>query len=75
MALSIKRNERVNMHTEHQANEALQRAAQRIDWEGAHLDAWCAPAPRRQRSASHPTDYLLFAMLLGTVYAVAFNLI
>lgn len=50
--------------TEAQANAALHEAAQRVEWEGAHMDAWMQPAPKRQRCTDRrATDYIIAAML------------
>lgn len=60
------------MRTEAQANDALHAAAQRIEWEGAHMDAWCAPAPHRMghRNGKHATDYVLAALLACVILAL-----
>lgn len=63
------------MRTEAQANDALHDAAQRIEWEGAHMDAWCAPAPQRQRGTAHKTDYVLAAMLACVILALTLGVL
>lgn len=63
------------MRTEAQANDALHAAAQRIEWEGAHMDAWCAPAPQRQRGTARKTDYVLAAMLACVILALTLGVL
>ena len=58
--------------TEAQANDALHAAARRIEWEGAHLDAWMQPAPKRapRRADRRAEDYALLGMLICTIVAI-----
>lgn len=65
------------MKSEHQANAALHAAAQRIEWEGAHMDAWCAPAPQRQRqrNGKHATDYVLAALLACVILSLTWGVL
>lgn len=59
--------------TEHTANAALaDAAAQRIEWEGAHMDAWMQPAPKRapRRADRRAEDYALLGMLACTLIAI-----
>lgn len=61
--------------TEHQANAALHAAAKRIEWEGAHMDAWMQPAPKRQRGTAHKTDYVIAAMLACVILSLALGVL
>jgi len=62
--------------TEHQANAALHEAARRIEWEGAHMDAWMQPAPMRQRRADrHATDYVLAALLACVILSLTLGVL
>jgi hypothetical protein len=64
--------------TEAQANAALHQATQRIEWEGAHMDAWMQPAPKRQRQrqrATHRTDYVIAATLACVILALTLGVL
>jgi len=58
--------------TEHTANAALHAAAQRAEWEQAHMEAWMQPS-----ACSRPTarswracDAVLLALLCGVLSAL-----
>ena len=61
--------------TEYQANAALHAAAQRLEWEGTHLDAWMQPAPQRQRGTAHKTDYVLLVLLVSVIGALSLGVL
>lgn len=65
------------MRNEHQANAALHAAAQRLEWEGAHMDAWMQPAPKRQREQriAHRADYVIAAMLACVILALTLGVL
>lgn len=68
------------MRTEAQANDALHAAAQRIDWEGAHMDAWRAPAPQRRRNDPRQrmhrrVDAVLLLLLVSVVAALCMGVL
>lgn len=65
------------MRTEAQANDALQSAARRIEWEGAHMDAWVQPAPVRQRKqrTAHRADYVIAALLACAIMSLALGVL
>lgn len=55
---------------EYTANAALHAAAQRLEAEQAHFDAWCKPAPQRApRARTHCCN---MPRALAFAYALAF---
>lgn len=68
------------MRTEREANDALALAAQRIDWEGAHMGTWSKPVPQRRRNdplqrTHRRVDSVLLLMLVCTVASLALQVI
>lgn len=62
--------------TEAQANAALAQAAQRIEWEGAHMDAWMQPAPKRAPKRTTPrADYVIAAMLACVILSLTLGVL
>lgn len=63
--------------TEAQANDALQSAAQRIEWEDAHRGMWVRPAPKRapRRADRRAEDYVLAAMLACVILALTLGVL
>ena len=68
------------MKSEHQANAALHTAAQRIEWEGAHMDAWRTPAPQRRRNdppqrMHRRVDAVLLVLLVSVIAALCMGVL
>lgn len=63
--------------TEAQANDALQSAAQRIEWEDAHRGMWMRPAPKRapRRADRRAEDYVLAALLACAIMSLALGVL
>jgi len=65
------------MRNEHRANATLAQAAQRIEWEGAHMDTWATPS-----TCSRPTarswracDAVLLVLLVLVLAALVMGVL